>query len=139
MLPQLLSGAELLAQCCPNSASFLWTRIGAISGTLLLIACTFLFSHGLRNAKDFFTLLSRFGYRLVYWAYKAGKPDSAISLLSAGLGRHKSCCNFQEYTEWKVNGKRVGGVLAAKEMDAMGGCTLAVFLQLFQGVIGILY
>lgn len=61
MLPQLLSGAELLVQRRPNSGSFLQTRIGAVSGTLLLIACTFLFSHGLRNAKDFFTLLSRFG------------------------------------------------------------------------------
>lgn len=61
MLPQLLSGAELLAQRCPDSGLFLWSRMGAVSGILLLRARTFLFSHGLQNAKDFCTLLSRFG------------------------------------------------------------------------------
>lgn len=71
--------------------------------------------------------------------FKAGKPDSATSPLSACLGRHKICCTFQEYAEWKVNGERVGGVSAAKECDGMGGCTLAAFLQAFEGVIGILY
>lgn len=61
MLPQLLSGAELLAQRCPDSGVFLWSRMGAVSGILLLRARTFLVSHGLQNAKDFCTLLSRFG------------------------------------------------------------------------------
>lgn len=90
-------------------------------------------------------MLSGFGYRRVYRAYKAGKPDSAISLLSAQLGRHKMGCNFQEY-EWKVRGERVGGALAAKEGDGMGDaadgrmhpCSPAAFLWLFWGVIGIL-
>lgn len=67
-------------------------------------------------------MLSGFGYRCVYRAYKAGKPDSAISPLSARLGRHKMGCNFQEY-EWKVKGERAGGALAAKEGDGMGGCS----------------
>lgn len=82
-------------------------------------------------------MLSGFGYRCVYRSYKAGKPDSAISLLSARLGRHKMGCNFQEYNKWKVKGAWWGGALAAEEEgDGMGGCTLAA-LQPFCGYFGV--
>lgn len=56
-----------------------------------------------------------------------------------GLGGIKFAAIFRSTPSGKVNGERAGGVSAAKESDAMGGCTLAVFMQLFRGVTGILY
>lgn len=78
-------------------------------------------------------MLSSFGYRLVYWAYKAGKPDSDISdICSAWEAR-----NVAELSGiCRMGSGWVGGVLAAEE-DAMGGCILAVLLQLFQEAISI--
>lgn len=42
----------------PQSWLVSWPRIRALSGTFLLIAHTFLFSHGLQNAKFFFFFFS---------------------------------------------------------------------------------